>query len=457
MRTVVSILSILTLWACSSQKEISKNESSPPDKPNWTQSKPISSTHYVGIGVAQKGSVQDYRGVAKENALSDLASEIKVNVNSNSLLYTLEREYKFEQEFRETIRTSTDLDLEDFELVENWEDEDSYWLYYRLNKSAYAENQKQKKETAQALAVDFLAKAESAKEDGRYSESIDYYLRGLQSLEEFWAEKNEASYRGKTIFIGNELFGGVKSTLNGASIELTGEPILNFQNSYVTKAEVLVNNSVSGQPYASVPVNYVYQGEYGRVKGSLSSNVDGRITVPISEAERSSKPNVLTLAVNTEALFEPFEGDRFMKKLTKSLRGATQTYAISYQPPLVCIDATEKNLGEEMSSSPITAAIVASLNRKGVRFTEESKEADVIIKLESNTKTTGQSQGFSTVRLELEVNVIDARKNESVYKISKSDIKGVDLNFEKAGVRAYQNLTKNIESELMRKLANDLF
>ncbi|MEM9053242.1 MAG: hypothetical protein AAGC47_14410, partial [Bacteroidota bacterium] len=141
----------------------------------------------------------------------------------------------------------------------------------------------------------------------------------------------------------------------------------------------------------------------------------------------------------------------------ESLRGASTSQTISYQPPIVFIDATEKNLGSKMTGEPITAAIVASLNRKGVRFTEEQRKADVIIELESDTKETGEAQGSSTVRLELEVDVIDASKNESVYKISKSDIKGVDLTFEKAGVRAYQNFTKNIESELMRKLANDLF
>ena len=174
MRAMISMLVLFTLWACSSQKEISRNEPIEPILPTWAQSRPISSTYYIGIGVAQKGSGQDFRGVAKENALSDLASEIKVNVNSNSLLYTLEREYKFEQEFRETIRTSTDLDLEDFELVENWEDENSYWMYYRLNKATYAENQRQKKEAAETLAIDFLAKAESAKEEGRTYKSIDY-------------------------------------------------------------------------------------------------------------------------------------------------------------------------------------------------------------------------------------------------------------------------------------------
>jgi hypothetical protein len=455
---VLSYLFFLTavFYSCSSQKSVSSSENATPT-PVWVQSRPITNSYYVGIGVAQKTQGTDFRSAAKENALSDLASEIKVNVNSNSLLYTLEREYKFEQEFRETIRTSTNLDLEDFQLVEQWDDADAYWVYYRLDKSAYAEKQRQKKESAESLALDFLSKAEAAKADGRYSESIDYYLRGLQGIEEFWADNNEATFRGQTILLDNELFGGLKSMLDGVILDPSNKPILTFQNSYRTQAELSVTDSESGQPLSGVPLNYVYQGQYGRIKGSLSTNVDGRITIPIAEAERSTKPNMLSIEIDTEQLFEPFQGDRFMRKLTESLRGRSISSLIEYMPPLVHIDGDERNLGKKMSGEPVAAAIIASLNRKGVRFTEDPKKADVILELKSDTKSPGEAQGFSTVRMELDANVIDAQKNESVYKISKTDIKGVDLTFEKAGLKAYQNFTKNIESELMRKLANDLF
>jgi hypothetical protein len=455
---VLSYLFFFTviIYSCSSKKKAATKENFAPS-PTWVQSRPITNSYYVGIGVAQKTPGTDFRSAAKENALSDLASEIKVNVNSNSLLYTLEREYKFEQEFRETIRTSTNLDLEDFQLVEQFEDADAYWVYYRLDKSTYAEKQRQKKESAESLALDFLSKAQAAESDGRYSESVDYYLRGLQAIEEFWADKNEATFRGQEILIDNELFAGLKSMLDGVVMNLSNEPRLTFQNSYQTQAELSVADSESGQPLSGVPINYVYQGQYGRIKGSLSTNVDGRITIPIAEAERSTKPNMLSTEIDTEQLFEPFKGDRFMQKLTESLRGINISSPIIYSPPLVHIDADERNLGNEISGKPISAAIIASLNRKGVRFTRDPNKADVIIELKSDTKSTGESQGFSTVRLELDANVIDAQKDESVYKISKTDVKGVDLSFEKAGLKAYQNFTKNIESELMRKLANDLF
>src|SRR5690606_25529174 len=152
----------LLLFACNAQKKSSAiTQESPP--PGWVANKPLNSAYYTGIGVAPKAAGTHYQRTAKDNALSDLASEIKVNVNSNSLLYTLETNAKFEQEFKESIRTRTDLSLEDFEIVDTWEDANSYWVHYRLNKQAYAEKLQAKKNAAQQLAMDFLAKAESAR------------------------------------------------------------------------------------------------------------------------------------------------------------------------------------------------------------------------------------------------------------------------------------------------------
>ncbi len=446
----------LVIVACSGPKEAVQIANTPVS-PDWVERRPISSMYYIGIGVAQKVPGTDFRSVAKSNAFSDLASEIKVNVNANSLLYTLEREYKFEQEFRETIRTGTDLSLEDFEPVDQWEGPDVYWVYYRLNKADWARQQAEKKEAATSLALDFLAKAESSEKLGAFSSSVDYYLRGLQALEEFWGEQNQATYRGNTIYVDNTLFSGVKSMLNGVSIAIDETPVLNFSNKYTSSGDIQVTAGRTGQPLESLPLKYVFQGKYGRVRGAMATNIDGRITVPIIDAEKAVSGNALEVSIDTESLYEAFSGDEFMRELTKSLNGKEMTFPIVYEPPTIFIQSSEKNLGGRMSGKPIESAMIESLVRKDVDLTEDRSQADLIIKIDADTKKTGEAQGFSTVRLEMQTEVTNARTGESEYKIYKDDIKGVDLTFEKAGVKAYRNLTKNIESELMRKLTNDLF
>ena len=59
------------------------------ERPDWVKQRPVSSMHYIGIACVSK-SEKDYMQKAKQQALNDLISEIKVNVVSTSLLHTLE-------------------------------------------------------------------------------------------------------------------------------------------------------------------------------------------------------------------------------------------------------------------------------------------------------------------------------------------------------------------------------
>ncbi len=455
MRSIVQLsILLLLIVGCGQKKEAV--QTTVPMSPSWVQNRPISSSYYVGIGVAPKTSEINFQATAKKNALSDLASEIKVNVNTNSLLYTLEQNSSFEQEFRESIQTTSDLDLDQFEIVDTWQDVNSYWVYYRLDKTTYAEAQRKKKETAQELALDFLAKAQAEKGKGHFTAATDYYLRGLQSIEEFWNEENKVAFGDQTILLDNTLFIGLKSLLTDLNISVENEIALNFTNRYATKANILVR---SGQnfPQENVPLKYEFYGIYGRSRSTLNTNLDGRLEIPIANADKTKEGNALTISVDTEKLFEPFQSDSFMRKLTESMQGASVQAPIKYIPPVVFLESDEKNLGKAMSGKPLEAAISTSMGRHGIRLATNRNSADLIMKLNADTKKLGQSQGFSTAQLNFNLTVTDQKTGESRYQISRSDVKGVDLSFEKAGLKAYQNLTGNIESELMRPIVNDLF
>lgn len=455
MKRILPFIIVLILTAaCGSQREVAENPLA--DAPEWVQNRPLSSSYYIGVGIAPKSPGANVQATAKKNALSDLASEIKVNVNSNSLLYTLEENSNFEQEFRESIRTTSNLDLEDFEIVDTWQDANSYWVYYRLNKAAYAESQRAKKEAAQALALDFLGKADAERSQGHFSNAADYYLRGLQAIEDFWNEENRVDYLDTSILLDNTLFTSLKDLLTSPEIICEEEIEINFQNRYSTSAVVRVKNS-TGQTLENVPLTYSYYGTYGRLNNHLRTNADGKVEIPVVNADKTRPNNPLEISVDTENIFSAFQSDPFMRKLTQTMRGASVEAPITYKPPVVYLISEERNLGKKMSSNPLEAAVSTSLNRHGMRLSNTPNQADLILKLNADTKKSGTSNGFASAQLSFSISVEESTGGENRYRVSRSDVKGVDLNYEKAGLKAYQNLTGNIESELMRPLVNDLF
>lgn len=455
MKALFGLFLALLMVSCGANKSTTATNTAPP-APGWVENRPINASYYIGIGVAPIAPATNYQNTAKQNALSDLASEIKVNVNTNSLLHTLETNSQFQQEFNETIRVQSDLNLEDFEILDTWADANSYWVYYRLSKSTYAEKLKQKKNTAQELSLDFYAKAEAASNSGNYSMAIDYYLRGLQALENFWNEENKVDYMGESLLLDNTLYTRLRDLLNNPRILFENPIELNFQNRYKSVAHMRVS-SLTGSPFESVPLAYEYLGTYGRHRGKIMTNADGWADIAIADTDKERNNNLIRVFIDTERLFEPFKSDRFMQKLTETMRGAEVQKPMIYKPPSIYVISQEDNLNKKMNSEPVTSAIMASLGRRGITLAPSESGADLKMKLNANTQKAGTEQGFFTAILNINIEVLDAPSGESRYKLSKNNIKGVDLNFEKAGLKAYQNLIKNIESELMRPLVSDLF
>jgi len=128
-------------------------------KPDWVNKRPIDNNSYIGIGVAEKDiETSEYIQKAKDRALREIASEITVTISSATLNQILEKAGVVKEEFESQIKSSTQAQLEGYELVDTWEDKNQYWVYYKLLKEKYARLRKEKIDKAIALSLDFYKK-----------------------------------------------------------------------------------------------------------------------------------------------------------------------------------------------------------------------------------------------------------------------------------------------------------
>ena len=105
-------------------------------------------------------------------ALNDLISEIKVNVSSNSVLQSLQNNAEFKQQFESLVKITALNEIENYEVVDSWENADYFWIYMRLNKSQYAEMRRKRMQNALARAEDFFTRAEELDIDFIHSKTI---------------------------------------------------------------------------------------------------------------------------------------------------------------------------------------------------------------------------------------------------------------------------------------------
>ena len=141
--------------------------------PDWVKKRPISTKYYIGIGVATKSKAnKDYLQIAKDNALKNLASEIKVHISSEVFSKMSEENGKLKELVQSTVKTTTQADLEGYEIVDTYEDKNNYWLYCRLSKDVYLENERKKRTKALEISLALYQKAKTEE-----NKQISYQLQ----------------------------------------------------------------------------------------------------------------------------------------------------------------------------------------------------------------------------------------------------------------------------------------
>lgn len=189
------------------------------DMPDWVKQRPVSSLYYIGIGRVSKAE-KDYERLAKQKALEDLASELKVQVSSNSLLRTLEAQGgDIDSRFEETVQLSVCEEMEKFHLAGTWQDEREYWVYYELSVIDYGEYTTRRRQEAIARGYDFWLKGKSALDAGEPMTALEFWVKGLQVVQPVVNEELRCSHEGQQIDVACELYGSVKNIFAGVVLK----------------------------------------------------------------------------------------------------------------------------------------------------------------------------------------------------------------------------------------------
>ena len=178
----------------------------PPDpeslKPAWLKTTPYQDGYYTGIGHSVKDGTNNYIQSAKKSALDDLVSQIKVNVSSTSVLSQLEIDKKLTEQYEQIIQTTAADEIEEFELVDAWEDPTNYWVYYRLSISRYRQIKEEQKRNATILATDYFQKARHAEKNGERLQAISFYFQAFRSIEKYLGEAIRVTIENKEVLVG---------------------------------------------------------------------------------------------------------------------------------------------------------------------------------------------------------------------------------------------------------------
>lgn len=423
-----------------------------PPPPAWVQSRPLNSTYYIGVGKASK-AIDDgqFEELAKSNALSDMISEIKVNVSSESFLTTIDRSAEFEQVYEEVIKTSVTDQVKNYETVGTYQDAEYYYVYIRISKAQYLAEKAAEKQKVVDEAMEYFQKAKSYESLEEYFQAMNFYLKTFLHLKDYAKEKNEVDFEGEKIVLDraayfkfSELASQIKIVVDKNSSQLT------FEQKYRDTIHVMV--LCYGAPIKNAIVD---------VRGlsnvsSLYTNDEGMTSINISKESRSIK-NKIELDLELAKMLGNLESNALSKKLIGQITVPKTEVALNFVKPLIYLNFQEQNLDQELKPGLLKGLFSAQLSSKGFVHTETPADADVMIELTSNTNTGDQRGNFYTSFLNIGITVRNLHNDEKLYGNAYQNLKGVFNSYESAGIKAYEGVENKLKFQDIKKIVDVIY
>lgn len=455
---IAGIITLLLFFSCKTQET---QVATPVEVkvPLWVSSRPNNGFKYVGIGFAEKGRSSNYQMEAKKNALYDLASEIKVNISSNSVLYTVQNSNSFNENFNSLIKLSNSDNIEGYTLVDSYENDKQYWVYYQLDKEEYAKQKALKKQQTINKASNFIASSFYDEKNQDFSSALKKRIQAFGVLTPYLSEEinfDPAQTEGIKNVI--DLTNLIQNQLQSVSVlpAKVMPELKPYQAIYdPLKFKLLIKNKL---PLQNFPFSVTSDEDRVDVNGFTSTNQQGELQLKIESVEPISQLVSFALSPDINTLMGTDSVSRAGITLLKQF---IQTPSLKVQANVtqvtLFIEASEKNFGKTTGMNSVEALIKQKFEGQEVRIVEKPELADYIISAKAETQKDISSDILEkNYQLSLSQLVIDLQlkkkgSSEVLFKQQLSEIYGYANSAEKAGLNAYAN------PKLQARLSEALF
>lgn len=446
---VIFVLACI-LTQCASTKVV-------PIKPEWLQNRPITPGFYIGIGFGnKKANTNGYQQTAKNNALNDLAGEIRVKISNSSLLYTLAVNNSVNETFDSKTLTSTDESLEGYELVDTYEDQDNYWAYYKLSKQIYDEIKQQRIQKAIDNALSKYDKALNFKSQFQYYNAVILFVKAIEDLKPYLSEQLICKYKTKDIYLGNELFNEILAIFNELSIESDLKEITVKKGQPVE--EDLLTFWVSdkkGHRVENIPVIADF------TAGSLINDMDrstanGVVAFSIPKLKSKKNQEYFSSKLDMNSLLQEATNDFLIRKLLRNIKPVAYNKLLNIVNPVFYVSSTENKFGRPDNATLLKEAINSALMPFGVNLTNNQKDADFLVEITSDSRYAESGNGICKASLDAVITVKN-KESKVLYQRNMKNINAVQNSYESAGSEAYNAGVEYLKTRVVPDMMEQLF
>lgn len=437
-------LSILVLSSCGSQKESVEGD----EAPTWIQSKPQDNFAYTGIGVARVLPDGSHLQTAKSAALSDLSSEISVEISSTSLLQQMEMNRRFREEYRAQTEITSSENVEGFELVDDFEKDGYYWVMYRLDKATHARIRSERKRAAVTRALSYFDMAREASSSNQIQGALTHAFSALGEIKPYLNEAITTPELEGDLAI--RLYSFIDSVLSSVQVvaKQSDQYVMRFKEN--APLPYFQTQTTGGTVLSNIPVYLYYSGGFLR-NTQVISNQGGEVILSIPKAGNESSYEQLEADINFVALASSATSDPLLRLLVTRHPSTKATVNVHIASPKVYLETAEYLGEEKLLNPPIASAVRKFLLDHQFEMVDSATAADLVVEVKARTRSLGIQNNMHQSSLSGEILVRD-KSGRLRGSLPLDAYRGVQLSEEAASREAFRRAVREMEDHEFRNL-----
>ena len=406
--------------------------------PSWLNSRPQDPLYWHGIGYAAFENNKNPNYLAKEYAIQEISSQIKVNISSEMNIVVTDFNGSIDNAVTSVIKSRVDLLLPELEFVGNYKDKSGIYFYARLNKDKYQTAMARLKENAKATIVNYLKDAEN-----------EFGLQSFKIIQKAW--KEIIPFTDEPIIVnidGNDinLYSLIKEKINkfDKRLILNGKLEKELMKTFIDRdnsISIEVRDAKTNKLLPGVPVKIsIFDTEqviYSDEKGIVTKEIKPIFNPGSFEIKFQLDKKSIWSKVNQGLEFDP----------------SLHSLSVNVLPANGIIISSEKNLGNLMEQNIIEPFLKKMLN---ARLDYVETKPDFVIRVESDTEERSKriSDKFPYfVFGKAIITFSEISNDKEFFSTQVSNIKGGDFDSrEIAGLRSYDKMIKEISSQFEKFL-----
>lgn len=356
-------------------------------KPAWVKQRPNDPKHYIGIGIVNKiNGETTYTTHARNQAMRELCSEIKVSIASNSILRQFENNYELKEAFESNIQTSVAETIEGYDVF-TWEDKSQYWVMLKLSKDKYEMNRRLMLDKARRTALASIENARKSIAQHNINSAIANYINALQAIEKHIEDDLTIQTFEGNINLGTTLYQDIQTLFTQIAI-VANQPryVMPFSQQLRNPVSVMASIKTNGEalPVVGLPIAFNLAKGSGDFTTQTVTDPGGTAFCNINGLQSKRRVQELVARLDLEALTLGSIKNQSLANLFFNPASVPQvTIMLEISKATAWFDSSETVFGQEQAPN-FNNQIKSILSDNYFVFTTLRDEADYIVTLHTD-------------------------------------------------------------------------